>query len=58
MYETGADFTNTFRKLSLLKFTSIENIDKDIEESLEIILKQCSSIDEIRSFFKPKMPKE
>ncbi|CAF0971086.1 unnamed protein product, partial [Brachionus calyciflorus] len=56
MYETGADFTNSFRKLSLFDIT--DNKDEDIKKFMSIILEQCASVDEIRGFFKPKMPKE
>lgn len=57
MYETGADFTNTFRKLNLVKF-STEQTDIDNTEFLNIIIKECASVDDMKSFFKPKMPKE
>jgi hypothetical protein len=58
MYETRADMTNSFRKLSLLKLRGKQRMDEDIHEYLEVILAECSSIEELKGFFKPKFPKE
>ena len=58
MYETGADFTNSFRKLAQLRLSGKSHIDCDIKEYLSIILEDCSSINEMKDFFKPKFPKE
>ena len=58
MYETGADFTNSFRKLSDLKFTGRENLEKDLNEFLEIISKELRPLEETKNFYKPKFPIE
>jgi hypothetical protein len=58
MYETRADFTNSFRKLSLLNLNGPGHIDKDIDDFLHIILKECCSIEELKFFIMPKFPKE
>ena len=58
MYETGADFTNSFRRLSELKFTGQANSANDVAEFLPKIDKECSSADEYKAFFKPKLPRE
>lgn len=57
MYETGADFTDTFRKLSLLKFIPGQT-EMNISELVSTFVNECATIDDMRSFFKPKMPKE
>ena len=58
MYNTGSDFTNSFRKLSELNTNGREKIEDDIMEYMKIILKQCCSISEMLTFHKPKFPKE
>ncbi len=58
MYETGADFTNSFRKLSELKFTGKVNLEKDLNEFFEIISNELRPLDETKNFYKPKFPKE
>ena len=58
MYESGADFTNSFRKLSELNTSGRHSIDDDIKIYLKVILKQCNSIAEMKSFCKPMFPKE
>jgi len=58
MYNTGADFTNSFRKLSELKLNGKDMIENDIDEYIKTILKQCSSVTEMKAFHKPKFPKE
>ena len=58
MYETGCDFTNSFRKLSFLSLNGENQIEKDISDYIDIILKECRPLDEMKNFFKPKFPKE
>ena len=58
LYETGSDFTNSFRKLSELKTSGRENIDQDISSYLKIILLECSSLNEFKQNLKPKFPLE
>jgi hypothetical protein len=58
MYETGADFTNSFRRLSELRLTGPENIERDVAEFLPILERECSPLDEYKSTFKPKLPRE
>jgi uncharacterized protein YdiU (UPF0061 family) len=57
MYETGADFTNTFRRLAELRFNGVNEIDRDVEDFLAVIELECSPIDEFKRFFKPRLPK-
>lgn len=49
MYQTGADFTNSFRGLS--KFHS----EADMDSALNHLLEQCCSAREYKSAFSPKM---
>jgi serine/tyrosine/threonine adenylyltransferase len=58
MYETGADFTNSFRKLSQLTLSGKDKIDNDLENYLSIILNECCSVDELKTFYKPKFDGE
>lgn len=58
MYETGVDFTNSFRKLSLLDLNVPDEIDKDIKNFITIILNECRSLEESKNFLKPKFPRE
>ena len=58
MYETGSDFTNTFRKLSLLNVKDKKNLESDIKEFLHLITDECSKFDEYKETFKPKFPTE
>lgn len=57
MYETGADFTNSFRHLSLLSVNK-DNFENDISDFLKIIIQECSLLNEYREIFKPKFPEE
>lgn len=58
MYETGSDFTNSFRKLSELQTNGRENIDKDISDYLQIILQECCPCNEFKQNLRPKFPLE
>ena len=58
MYETGADFTNSFRSLNKINLNGLDDIDKDVNNYLEIILAECCSLDEYKKTFKPNFPKE
>ena len=59
MYETGADFTGSFRKLSQLRFSGEDRIEQDVAELVKALsVECCSSVDEYKSFFKPKLPKD
>ncbi|KAM9311726.1 protein adenylyltransferase SelO, mitochondrial [Gastrophryne carolinensis] len=50
MNRTGSDFTNTFRVLS--KFSGKST---DIDDFLNVIMKHCATLDELKIAFKPKM---
>lgn len=58
MSETGADFTNSFRRLNKLQINGREKIKQDISDYLNIILKECSSLDELKETVKPKFKPE
>lgn len=58
MYETGADFTNSFRKLSHLTLNGRENIKADIKDFLGIILNECNSFDEFKKNTTPRFKPE
>ena len=58
MFETRSDYTNSFRKLSLLEMNGASSIESDVEKYLKIILPECSGLSEMKAFFKPKFPKE
>ena len=52
MYETGADFSNSFRRLARLHTAA------DVGDWLSLIQKECSSVSEMKALYKPKIPKE
>lgn len=58
MSETGADFTNSFRRLNELKLNGPENIKEDIADYLGVLLKECSSLDELKGKVEPKFKPE
>ena len=43
---TGADFTNSFRALSLIHLPNTKDFDESIRLFLSIILEQCCDADE------------
>ena len=53
MFDTGADFTNSFRHLH--KLTDDE---ATINELVETLMSFCIGLDELREYNKPKFPKE
>uniref|UniRef100_A0A8C6V184 Selenoprotein O n=1 Tax=Neogobius melanostomus TaxID=47308 RepID=A0A8C6V184_9GOBI len=62
MHNTGADFTNTFRLLSLVPWPEQEHSQRDPEEDggtvdsvVEHILQQCASIEELKVSNQPTM---
>jgi hypothetical protein len=54
MYETGADYTNTFRNLNQLQINS-DNEQKSIENHLNIILNDLVSLEELKKVFENKL---
>ncbi|CAF1525931.1 unnamed protein product, partial [Didymodactylos carnosus] len=53
MYETGGDFTNSFRTLSLLHLPGTIHFDKKVEIFKTNILQQCCNLDEWKFINKP-----
>jgi hypothetical protein len=53
MFDTGADFTNSFRHLH-----EFQTKDEDTNKLVEILLTFCCGLDELKEFNKPKYPKE
>ena len=59
MHQTGADFTNSFRKLSRLKLSGPAETQQDITEYLEAaLLEECCTVDELKMNMKPKFSTE
>lgn len=58
MFQTGADFTNSFRKLAQLKLNGPDRIDEDIKDYLSLIESDCCPVDEFKAFNRPRMNKE
>lgn len=60
MHNTGADFTNTFRCLSQISCPSEGENEEDIlRQATELLLKQCTSLEELKAANKPTMdPRE
>ena len=55
MEETGSDFTNCFRGLSRLPLPGSPNFEEKKAELREYLLSQCSTAEEIKRAFKPRM---
>uniref|UniRef100_A0A1A8J4X1 Selenoprotein O n=2 Tax=Nothobranchius kuhntae TaxID=321403 RepID=A0A1A8J4X1_NOTKU len=61
MHNTGADFTNTFRSLSLICcLTEAETEgEEDLRRTADLLLHQCASLEELKAANKPTMdPRE
>jgi hypothetical protein len=55
MHETGADFTNAFRALSLIDLPTTNNFQLSIERFLVNIVEQCCDADEWKAIHKSSM---
>lgn len=55
MEKTGGDFTATFRCLSNFPLPGCLNFDDRMVEAKEQLLVQCSSVEELRSSYAPRM---
>jgi hypothetical protein len=58
MFDTGADFTNSFRNLNKLAQLEDKGNDEAINNLVETLLTSCIGLDELKEFNKPKYPKE
>lgn len=58
LFETGADFTNSFRSLSRLQLSGRDKIESDIKEFLKIISKQFCPVEEMKNRIMPKFKPE
>lgn len=62
MHNTGADFTNTFRSLSLISCPTEENSEGEedsVKKATDLLIEQCASIEELKAANKPTMdPRE
>ncbi|MBN3322876.1 SELO protein, partial [Atractosteus spatula] len=62
MHNTGADFTNTFRSLSQVPSPGVpdsEGAGGPVSRSVELLLAQCASLEELRAAHRPTMdPRE
>jgi uncharacterized protein YdiU (UPF0061 family) len=58
MFETCADFTNSFRALSKLELNGKTCIEADIESFLAVICGECCSAAELKEIVKPKFKPE
>uniref|UniRef100_A0A1A8ETQ3 Selenoprotein O n=1 Tax=Nothobranchius korthausae TaxID=1143690 RepID=A0A1A8ETQ3_9TELE len=60
MHNTGADFTNTFRSLSLICCpTEAEGEEDLLKRTADLLLHQCASLEELKAANKPTMdPRE
>ena len=55
MFETGCDFTNGFRRLSIIQLPGVEGFEESKERFLTSITKECASLEEMRNSYKPKI---
>nr|XP_006633308.1 PREDICTED: selenoprotein O [Lepisosteus oculatus] len=58
MHNTGADFTNTFRSLSQVPSPGVpdsEGAGDPVSRSVELLLAQCASLEELRAAHRPTM---
>lgn len=55
MEKTGADFTNCFRCLSRLPLPGTPDYDERLQEVIEYILSQCSTVEELKNLYRPRM---
>lgn len=62
MHNTGADFTNTFRSLSLISCPTEENSEGEedsVKKATDFLIEQCASLEELKAANKPTMdPRE
>uniref|UniRef100_A0A1A8SKC4 Selenoprotein O n=1 Tax=Nothobranchius rachovii TaxID=451742 RepID=A0A1A8SKC4_9TELE len=61
MHNTGADFTNTFRSLSLICCPTEAETggEEDLKRTADLLLHQCASLEELKAANKPTMdPRE
>ena len=58
MFDTGADYTNSFRHLHKLNVKNEYVTDEDINNLVEILMSFCIGLDELKEFNKSKYPKE
>lgn len=62
MHNTGADFTNTFRSLSLISCPTEENSEGEedsVKKATDLLIEQCASLEELKAANKPTMdPRE
>uniref|UniRef100_A0A1A8CWK2 Selenoprotein O n=1 Tax=Nothobranchius kadleci TaxID=1051664 RepID=A0A1A8CWK2_NOTKA len=61
MHNTGADFTNTFRSLSLICCPTEAETEgeDDLRRTVDLLLHQCASLEELKAANKPTMdPRE
>lgn len=56
MLETGCDFTNGFRSLSLVTLPESAQLEESKHKFLDNIVKECASLTELQKFYKPKIP--
>ncbi|KAL4006032.1 hypothetical protein ACER0C_005745 [Sarotherodon galilaeus] len=58
MHNTGADFTNTFRSLSLISCPTEENSEGEedsVKKATDLLIEQCASLEELKAANKPTM---
>ena len=55
MHSTGADFTNSFRCLSQISLPGSDNHEETLQETKEYLLKQCSTVEEMKKTCQPRM---
>ena len=55
MEATGADFTNCFRCLSRFPLPSVPGFSDKREEVIDYLLTQCSTVEEMKKAYKPRM---
>ena len=56
MFETGCEFTNGFRALSLLSLPGLPAHDASKERFIEQVVSECASLEEVVKSYKPQIP--
>ena len=55
MEQTKADFTNCFRCLSAMPLPGSPGFDEAVKATLEFLLTQCCTAEEMKKAYKPQM---
>ena len=55
MQKTGADFTNSFRSLSMLPLPGSDNFQEQMDKLKERLVEQSCTVEQLKQKFKPRI---